>query len=163
MYSHHQLRHYLSTTEPDRIYVITHENILTIHLPSRTWDIVSKLPFDPRCMAVGLGWIVVGGADNGQCGLVKIPDYSAPHLRPNGNANADVDSALPIELDSPNTRSASTSSSSSQTHRPNTRVIRELATEIQIHKFGGSIVNSVTLHRFPREGNLAEEDVMVIR
>ena len=36
--------------------------------------------------------------------------------------------------------------------------------EFELHKFGGSIVNSVTIHQFPsdREG-IASEDVMVVR
>jgi hypothetical protein len=131
---------------------------LTIHLPSQTWDIVAKLPFDPRCMAVGLGWIAVGGADHGQCALVKVPDYSNPsHRRIIGlPLNADVDSALPIDLDTSTVRPFPSLALAGQ-------ISSEFGTEIQIHKFGGSIVNSVTLHRFPGNGSGAEEDVMVTR
>lgn len=36
--------------------------------------------------------------------------------------------------------------------------------EFELHKFGGTIVNSVTIHHFPagREGT-SDEDVMVLR
>lgn len=115
-------------------------------------------------MAVGLGWIAVGGADHGQCALVKVPDYSIPsHLRNLGSSlTADVDSALPIDLDPSETRPASTTSSS-QILRSNIQISSELGTDIHTNKFGGSIVNSVTLHRFPAEENVADEDVMIIR
>lgn len=36
--------------------------------------------------------------------------------------------------------------------------------EVQLHKFGGSIVNSVTIHRLPGDGKeLAEEDIAILR
>lgn len=69
--------------------------------------------------------------------------------------SSDVDSALPIDLDPPASRfSAFGPNDGSDSGLP----------DVQIHKFGGSIVNSVTLHRFPGDGKgLADEDVVILR
>jgi hypothetical protein len=36
--------------------------------------------------------------------------------------------------------------------------------EVQLHRFGGSIVNSVTVHRLPgADKGFADEDIMILR
>lgn len=161
--SHHQLRHYISTADPDRIYVVAHKVIHSIHISSQKWDTVVRIPFEPRCLAAGYGWIVIGGPDNGECAFVRLPGQtpSAPHAGSSSH-ETDVDAALPIDLDS-SARAPSAGTSTEQTRSSSTPG-RAQPAEVEIKKFGGSIVNSVTIHRFPGDGErIAHEDVVLLR
>ncbi|EAW13875.1 uncharacterized protein ACLA_069030 [Aspergillus clavatus NRRL 1] len=74
--------------------------------------------------------------------------------------SSDVDSALPLDLEAPTRLSPPRPPGD----EPGTaRHAGPLLPEVQLHKFGGSIVNSVTVHRLPggAEG-LADEDVMIL-
>ncbi|PGH18706.1 hypothetical protein AJ80_04359 [Polytolypa hystricis UAMH7299] len=144
--SHHQLRHYISTADPDRIYVAVERVIYAIHVSSRKREVVTIVPFEPRCLTSGLGWIAVGGADNGDCAFIRIGN--PPLSSTDGAATpsqTDVDTPLPLDIES---------------------ILRRLpswAPEVQIHEFGGSIVNSVTLHRLPGDNDIyADEDVAIL-
>lgn len=81
-----------------------------------------------------------------------------------GSYPSEVDSALPIDLE-PLTRVSSpwpSGGGESETARHNAP--RRPLPEVQLHKFGDSIVNSVTIHRFPGDGQaIQDEDVMVLR
>ncbi|OJD17839.1 hypothetical protein AJ78_02080 [Emergomyces pasteurianus Ep9510] len=143
--THHQLRHYISTADPDRIYVAVERQIYVLHISSRKREKIAVVPFEPKCLAAGLGWIGVGGSEHGDCAFIKIgdPTSGVPHamLPP----RADVDSPLPVDLDPARPRFPPSSSN------------------IKIHEFGGSIVNSVTLHRLPASDHTyAHEDVAVL-
>ncbi|KAJ5614176.1 hypothetical protein N7528_007830 [Penicillium herquei] len=159
---HPQLRHYISTADPDRIYVVVDRIVYAIHIAAQKRESIAVIPFEPRCLAAGYGWIAVGGPDNGECAYIRIDERGlqvhdeASPLRP-----ADVDSALPLDLEPPS-RLPSPETSSSETasaRRPG----RQSLPELIIHKFGGTIVNSVTIHRFPNNGeNTSHEDVMIL-
>ncbi|KAL1982698.1 hypothetical protein VTN96DRAFT_949 [Rasamsonia emersonii] len=158
---HHQLRHYISTADPDRIYVVAHKVIHCIHISSQKWDTVAKIPFEPRCLAAGYGWIVIGGPDNGECAFVRLPDQTPPPHASSSSHEADVDAALPIDLES-SARAPSAGTSTEQTRSGSTPG-RAQPAEVEIKKFGGSIVNSVTIHRFPGDGErIAHEDVVLL-
>jgi len=74
---------------------------------------------------------------------------------------ADVDSALPLDLDPPSRVTSPDSNGDSIPARY--RTSRSLP-EVELHRFGGSIVNSVTIHRFYGGGDgLADEDVVILR
>ncbi|PGH33238.1 hypothetical protein GX50_03916 [[Emmonsia] crescens] len=142
---HHQLRHYISTADPDRIYVAVERQIYVIHTSSRKREKIAVVPFEPKCLTAGLGWIGIGGSEHGDCAFIRIgdPTSGAPHamLPP----RADVDSPLPVDLDPARPRFPPSSSN------------------IKIHEFGGSIVNSVTLHRLPGVNDTySYEDVAVL-
>ncbi|EER29637.1 hypothetical protein CPC735_073190 [Coccidioides posadasii C735 delta SOWgp] len=144
--SHHQLRHYISTSDPDRIYVAVGRIIYTIHISSRKREIITVIPFEPKCLTAGLGWIGIGGSENGDCAFIKLGDSGITSPRTRAAAlDADIDSPLPLDLDPP------------------LRRLPPRAPEVIVQEFGGSIVNSVTLHRLPapREG-LDHEDVAVL-
>lgn len=106
----------------------------------------------------------MGGSDNGECAFIRISNQDGripEHDVPSSYAS-EVDSALPIDLEPP-TRVPSPwpSREASESARHDTR--RPLP-EVHLHKFGDSIVNSVTVHRFPGDGkDLADEDVMILR
>ncbi|GIC85146.1 uncharacterized protein Aud_000975 [Aspergillus udagawae] len=72
-----------------------------------------------------------------------------------------VDSALPINLEPPTSLSPPWPSrgESESTHQAS----RPHMPEVQLHKFGGSIVNSVTVHRLPgADKGFADEDIMIL-
>ncbi|PYH89652.1 WD domain-containing protein [Aspergillus ellipticus CBS 707.79] len=159
---HQQLRNYISTADPDRIYVVVEKLIYAIHISSQKRETIAEIPFEPKCLAAAHGWIGVGGSDNGECAFIRLSDRSAraradtPAFQP-----SDVDSALPIDLEPPARLSPpwlpgdepGTARSSGRRQIP----------ELQLHKFGGSIVNSVTIHRLPGDGkDLVDEDIAIL-
>lgn len=106
----------------------------------------------------------MGGSDNGECAFIRIADQrvrvqddDVPASHP-----SEVDSALPIDLD-PSSRVSSPWPNGEETgsaRRSNSRLLPD----VHLHKFGGSIVNSVALHRLPGDGKgLADEDVIIFR
>jgi hypothetical protein len=119
------------------------------------------IPFEPRCLAAGHGWIAVGGPENGECAFIRIGDQG---MQAHGDApsfqTADVDSALPLDLDPPIVTSPDSNGDSIPARYRTSRLLPE----VELHRFGGSIVNSVTIHRFYGGGQgLADEDVAVLR
>lgn len=90
-----------------------------------------------------------------------MPDQSERTRRETPTSqHSDVDSALPIDLEP--TGLAPWASNERSESGP--RSARRRSPEFQMHKFGGSIVNSVTIHRFPGgDKGLADEDVIVLR
>ena len=164
VFSHQQLRNYISTADPDRIYVVVDRVIYVIHISSRKRESVAVIPFEPKCLAAGYGWIVVGGSDNGECAFIRIADETVHVQDDDGPAShsSEVDSTLPIDLDPPS-RTSSPWPSGEEPGSPR-RANRRPLPEVQLPKFGGSIVNSVTIHRCPGDGkSLADEDMILIR
>lgn len=161
--SHHQLRHYISTADPDTIYVVAHKVIHSIHTESQRWDTVARIPFEPKCLAAGYSWIVVGGSDNGECAFIRLPGQSpSVSLASSRPEEADVDTALPIDLDS-STRTLPSWAATEETRRTES-TDRHGIPDIFTKTLGGSIVNSVTIHRLPGDGDtFAQEDVAVFR
>lgn len=136
--------------------------VYAIHISIQKKESIAIIPFEPRCLAAGYGWIAVGGP-NGECAYLRlnerglqVRDDSSP-LNP-----SDVDSALPLDLDLPSRFSSPTSGADGATssrHSPRRRLA-----EFVVHRFGGNIVNSVTIHRFPaKEEHGLGEDVIIIR
>ncbi|KAI2732868.1 hypothetical protein DTO012A8_10140 [Penicillium roqueforti] len=131
---HTQLRNYISTADPDRIYVVVERIVYSIHISAQKRESVAVLPFEPRCLVAGYGWIVVGGPENGECAFIRIGDRG---MQVHGDTpfHADVDSALPLDLDPPssiapgdfNAESASTRYRSSR-----------LSPEVELHGYRGS-------------------------
>ncbi|PLB48087.1 hypothetical protein P170DRAFT_437799 [Aspergillus steynii IBT 23096] len=161
---HQQLRNYISTADPDRIYVVVDRVIYAIHISTEKRETLAVIPFEPKCLAAGNGWVAVGGSDNGECAFVSVADRNGRVRDASGSVisqSSDVDSALPIDLESSARSSPSwlpgeepgASRESGRTELP----------DVQLHKFGGSIVNSVTLHRLPGdEKGSAAEDIVVL-
>ncbi|GAQ43311.1 hypothetical protein AtubIFM55763_003370 [Aspergillus tubingensis] len=160
---HQQLRNYISTADPDRIYVVVERVIYSIHISSQKRETIAVIPFEPKCLAAGHGWIGVGGADNGECAFVGLSSDRSPRARADTPAfqPSDVDSALPIDLEPPARISPPwmPGDEPGPARHGNSRQVPE----VQLHKFGGSIVNSVTIHRLPGDGKeLAEEDIAIL-
>ncbi|KAI9372101.1 hypothetical protein BJX61DRAFT_534250 [Aspergillus egyptiacus] len=158
---HQQLRHYISTADPDRIYVVVERVVYSIHISTRRRETLAVIPFEPKCLAAGYGWIGIGGTNNGESAFVKLSDRNVRVSRDAVVARpTDVDSALPIDLEASLRASSSASLEAEQT---NSSSGGSQLPEVQLHKFGGSIVNSVTIHRLPGdEKGFADEDVAVL-
>ncbi|CAG8009544.1 unnamed protein product [Penicillium olsonii] len=159
-FSHVQLRNYISTADPDRIYVVVERIVYAIHISAQTRASIALIPFEPRCLAAGHGWIAVGGSEHGECAFIRIGDRG---MQAHGEApsfQTDVDSALPLDLDP---LSRVTSPDLNGDSVPTRYRTGRLLPEVELHRFGGSIVNSVTIHRFYGGGDgLADEDVVVL-
>ncbi|KAF4766363.1 hypothetical protein N7455_005451 [Penicillium solitum] len=156
---HTQLRNYISTVDPDRIYVVVERIVYSIHISEQKRESVAVIPFEPRCLVAGYGWIVVGGPENGECAFIRIGDGG---MQVHGDApfQTDVDSALPFDLDPrPSMTSGDFNGESASTRYRSSRS----SPEVELHRFGGSIVNSVTIHRFyGGSEDLADEDIVVL-
>lgn len=162
--SHQQLRNYISTSDPDRIYVVVDRVVYAIHISTRKRETIAVVPFEPKCLTAGYGWIGVGGSDKGECAFIRVfnRDGGSTGDMP-GSYPSEVDSALPIDLEPP-TRVSSPWPSGGESETARQNATRRPLPEVQLHKFGDSIVNSVTVHRFPGDGQaIGDEDVMVLR
>lgn len=161
MNSHQQLRHYISTADPDRIYLIAKDAICLIYISSQKWERLAKIPFEPKCLAAGHGWVGVGGSDQGECAFIRIDGHDTHPHGTDPSHESEVNHILPVDLES-DVRIHPSWLSSEETRRP-TASGRRQPSEVQLLKFGGSIVNSVTIHRLPGDGHLSHEDVALLR
>ncbi|KAK6408606.1 hypothetical protein LTR95_018412, partial [Oleoguttula sp. CCFEE 5521] len=69
--SHWQLRHYISSPEPDRLYYASGREVFCLQPSTKKRKHVASLPFEARCTASGYGWICVGGEDEGHFAAIK--------------------------------------------------------------------------------------------
>lgn len=157
---HQQLRHYISTADPDRIYLIAKDAICLIYISSQKWERLAKIPFEPKCLAAGYGWVGVGGSDQGECAFIRIDGHDTHPHGTDPSHESEVNHILPVDLES-DVRIHPSWLSSEETRRP-TASGRRQPSEVQLLKFGGSIVNSVTIHRLPGDGHLSHEDVALL-
>ncbi|KAL2856556.1 hypothetical protein BJY01DRAFT_202996 [Aspergillus pseudoustus] len=157
---HQQLRHYISTADSDRIYVVVDRVVYSIHISSRKRETIAVIPFEPKCLAAGYGWIGISGTNNGECAFVKLfgRNVRVSHDLP-AVQSTDVDSALPFDIEAP----LRTSPRLPLDNESPSRTSPGQLPEVQLHKFGGSIVNSVTIHRLPGDDKgFLDEDVAVL-
>ncbi|KAL4914728.1 hypothetical protein BDW62DRAFT_189968 [Aspergillus aurantiobrunneus] len=157
---HQQLRHYISTADRDRIYVVVDRVVYSIHISSQKRETIAVIPFEPKCLAAGYGWIGIGGTNDGECAFVKLSDRNVRVSRDSPPPeSADVDSALPIDLESSQRVSPRASAGPEQTNSGSG--VSQLP-EVQLHKFGGTIVNSVTIHRLPGDEKGFIDEVVAV-
>ncbi|KAJ4529780.1 hypothetical protein HRR86_003191 [Exophiala dermatitidis] len=69
---HHQLRHFISTAEGNRIYYVTGYDVFVLDLETHENSLLATIPFEARCLAADLGWVCVGGEVNGDCAFIKV-------------------------------------------------------------------------------------------
>lgn len=77
---HHQLRHYISTADGDLIYYVTVNDLFALDLSTQQNSLIATIPFEARCLAADLGWVCVGGEQNGDCAFIKVEkdEYDRP-------------------------------------------------------------------------------------
>lgn len=135
--SHYQLRHLISSPEPDILFYASGPRIYCFNTVTQTRTHITTLPWDARCMSSGFGFVAVGGPEGGNFAAIKLKGFPP--------AECDVDSALPLNF---------------QHRLPCPPVIN--ATHVQLDKIGDDIVNSITIHKFPAEGDDGQDEVVAV-
>lgn len=139
--SHYQLRHFISSPEQDLLYYASGSDVYCLNAATKTQAHVTTLPWDARCTASGHGYVCVGGADDGNFAAIKVAGF--PPADP-----TEVDSLLPIDL-------------ASRTSVPRPPLLGA-ALRVRLEKIGEDIVNSISIHKFPAEGDGEDEVVAVL-
>ncbi|KAH7382446.1 WD40-repeat-containing domain protein [Phaeosphaeria sp. MPI-PUGE-AT-0046c] len=137
--AHYQLRHFISSPEPDLIYYASGVNVYCLNAATRLQAHVTTLPWEARCTASGHGYVCVGGADEGNFAAIKVCGF--PPADP-----SHIDSSLPLEF----------------RHRLPRPPLLDAAHRIRFEKIGEDIVNSISIHKFPADSDGREEVVAVL-
>lgn len=148
---HGQLRNFISAVDQDWLYYASGYHIYTFHIPTRRTALLITVPFAPRCLTAGLGWICLGGDSNGDCAFIRLNKEEDDQKR------FQVDARLPITLptqdqsrdgQSDPERPAVLAESLAHTLPSHFRRQPDLVTD----EFGGDIVNSITIHELANNG-----------
>jgi WD40 repeat protein len=137
--SHYQLRHFISSPEPDLIYYASGVNLYCLNAVTRIQAHVTRLPWEARCTASGHGYVCVGGADEGNFAAIKVTGF------PPTNAS-DVDASLPLDFQ----------------HRLPRPPSLGAAHCIRFEKIGEDIVNSISIHKYPSHSGGPDDVVAVL-
>ncbi|KAH7070910.1 WD40-repeat-containing domain protein [Paraphoma chrysanthemicola] len=137
--AHYQLRHFISSPEPDLIYYASGYDVYCLNAVTRTQAHVTTLPWEARCTASGHGFVCVGGADDGNFAAIQVAGF--PPADP-----SQVDASLPLDLQ----------------HRVPRPPLLGAAHRIRLEKIGEDIVNSISIHKFPAEGDTQDDVVAVL-
>jgi hypothetical protein len=137
--SHYQLRHFISSPEPDLVYYASGCDVYCLNTVTRLQARVTTLPWEARCTAAGHGYVCVGGADEGNFAAIKVEGF--PPSDP-----SDVDASLPLDF---------------HNRLPRPPLIGT-SYRTYFERIGEDIVNSISIHKFPAEGESPEEVVAVL-
>jgi WD40 repeat protein len=137
--SHYQLRHFISSPEPDLIYYASGVNVYCLNAVTRIQAHVTRLPWEARCTASGHGYVCVGGAFEGNFAAIQLTGF--PPANP-----SDVDASLPLDFQ----------------HRLPRPPALGAAHCIRFEKIGEDIVNSISIHKYPSNGHGQDEVVAVL-
>ena len=150
LYRHPQLRHFISTVDQDWIYFASSYDVYALHLPSQRKSLLVTLPFLPRCLVAGLGWICLGGEQNGDSAFIRLNKEKA-ETRSQGHPVSPPDSPRRTARKIlPGLGQNDTGSSS--------------CPELLLRELGSKIVNSITLHELSNHGRSAwDEPVALLR
>ncbi|KAH7120798.1 hypothetical protein B0J11DRAFT_438176 [Dendryphion nanum] len=139
--AHYQLRHFISSPEQDLIYYASGYEVYCLNAATKTQAHVTTLPWEARCTASGHGFVCVAGADEGNFAVIHVVGF--PPADP-----SDVDALLPLALGSRSTV-------------PRAPLLGA-AHGVRLERIGEDIVNSITIHEFPAEGDGEAEVVAVL-
>ncbi|KAK6517146.1 hypothetical protein TWF506_007021 [Arthrobotrys conoides] len=123
-YKHWQLRSLLCSPLPNILYYPVDARIYSLNTATKERKLITFLPFEPRCISAKYGWICTGGVEHGQVAIIKIGD------KPASTTAGQQPRSVP---DDPT--ATDTEQSWCQTEY------------IRLAELGGTIVNSITLHR----------------
>ncbi|KAH8710007.1 WD40-repeat-containing domain protein [Phaeosphaeriaceae sp. PMI808] len=137
--AHYQLRHFISSPEPDLIYYASGFDLYCLNAATHTQAQVTTLPWEARCTASGHGYVCVGGADDGNFACIKLTAFPPSHP-------SDVDALLPLDFQH------------GLPHPP----LLGAAHDIRLEKIGEDIVNSISIHKFPPDAENQGDVVAVL-
>jgi hypothetical protein len=75
---HRQLRRVVSVTTAHRVYYVSHFDVFVLDLETDRTTLLATIPFEPVCLAAGVGWIGVGGDNKGNCAFIKLDSEDGP-------------------------------------------------------------------------------------
>lgn len=155
--SHHQLKNFISTADPDLIHYASGHDIYALHLSTRKRESIASLPWKPQCLDARHGWICVGGPDLGRCAFIYVGGTGSGDAQGRSfQHEADVDALLPLDLDPDSRMLAHSYFQRVRASPPPSRG----KPEVQIHELGGHIMNSVTIHRLPSDQKGVEDEIV---
>ena len=155
---HHQLKNFISTSDPAIIYYASGSEVYALHKSSRKRELVASLNWIPQCLDAAHGWICVGGPEGGACAFISVGEAAASSTGHANPSHSEVDALLPLDLD-PESRMLDQFPYTGS--RP-TRASRRKP-EVQYSQMGTSIVNSVTIYRLQSGGQgLLDETVVIV-
>lgn len=148
---HSQLRNFISTVDKDWLYYASGYNIYTFHIPTKRTSLLITVPFAPRCLTAGIGWICLGGDSHGDCAFIRLNKQTE-------DTGLEVDTRLPIDLPGELSSSKKDEREDVQSqaplalnaHAPNKTFPWQ--PDLLTHEFGGDIVNSITVHEIANSG-----------
>ena len=141
---HWQLRHYISTPEPDLLYYASGHDIYCLNTATKKRKHLATLPFEARCTASGFGYVCVGGEQNGHFAAIKLEGTG------HRSGAGEVDSALPIQH-----------AWQRQSINGGESVFRRAAS-VKVETIGEEIVNSISVHRIQDEEAHLDDIVAVL-
>ncbi|KAF2636786.1 hypothetical protein P280DRAFT_140742 [Massarina eburnea CBS 473.64] len=140
--AHYQLRHFISSPEPDLLYYASGEDVFCLNAATKTQTRIVSLPWEARCTASGYGYVCVGcvgGAEHGNFAAMKVAGF--PPADP-----TDVDALLPLDL-------------STRATLPRPPLLASPATP-KFATIGDDIVNSISIHKLAEDDG--EDDVVAV-
>ncbi len=148
--------------DPDILYFVTGADVCSLRLSTRKGNLITSLPFEPRCLAAGYGWICLGGPQSGNCAFIRIGEQNEDaEIGTSSSGPAEVDALLPLDLD-PTPRRNFERPLAQPPQRPSQPPRQK--PDVSIHELGGEIVNSVTIFRMPGDGkSISPEDFCLLR
>ncbi|KAI9746206.1 MAG: hypothetical protein M1818_000887 [Claussenomyces sp. TS43310] len=135
IHAHHwQLRSLISSPFPNLIYYPSGTDVYQLNTKTHEREIVTSLPFSPRCLTASNGWIV-GGGDGGDYAAIKVDgrDWQPRSSTIGPDARLDFD---PMRRPYLNQQTEAASSGRSRNTRP---------AQMKITKIGTEIVNCITV------------------
>lgn len=155
---HHQLKNFISTSDPAIIYYASGNEVYALHKSTRKRELIASLQWTPQCLDAAHGWVCVGGPDGGQCAFIFVGDEGASGHGQPARSHSEVDALLPLDLD-PESRMLDQHSYIGN-RRPT--AARRRKPEVQYAEMGTSIVNSVTIYRLRSDPALLDETVVLV-
>ncbi|KAK0928775.1 hypothetical protein LTR91_004162 [Friedmanniomyces endolithicus] len=137
--THWQLRHYISTPEPDLLYYASAHDIYCLNTASKKRKHVATLPFEARCTASGYGWVCVGGEDEGHFAAIKLDGHGAR-----------------------STQDEEGTSQGEPWRQGTARTTGRTAASVKVERIGEEIVNSISIHRIQDESAHLDDIVAVL-
>ncbi|KAK1069537.1 hypothetical protein LTR74_004863 [Friedmanniomyces endolithicus] len=137
--THWQLRHYISTPEPDLLYYASAHDVYCLNTASKKRKHVATLPFEARCTASGYGWVCVGGEDEGHFAAIKLDGHGA-------RSTQDEEGTSPGE----------------PWRQGTARTTGRTAASVKVERIGEEIVNSISIHRIQDEEAHLDDIVAVL-
>lgn len=129
----------ISSPEQDVVYYPSGSDIYALYTRTREREIVTRLPFSPRCLAASNGWLCCGG-EPGHYAAIPLNDWNTD-LDFSISLDADADARLPLDLD-PSRRSSMPRETSSAPRRSRGHNHPLLA---HVKSVGKEINNCITL------------------